>query len=64
MKFFPLLWAGLWRKKTRTILTLLSVVIACADAGDDTASAALAPRAVQMKSRRSKSFSGKRPFTS
>jgi putative ABC transport system permease protein len=28
MKFFPLLWAGLWRKKTRTILTLLSVVVA------------------------------------
>lgn len=28
MKYFPLLWAGLWRKKTRTVLTLLSVVIA------------------------------------
>jgi putative ABC transport system permease protein len=28
VKYFPLLWAGLWRKKTRTILTLLSVVIA------------------------------------
>jgi putative ABC transport system permease protein len=28
MKFFPLLWAGLWRKRTRTVLTLLSVVIA------------------------------------
>ena len=28
MKFFPLLWAGLWRKRTRTMLTLLSVVIA------------------------------------
>ena len=28
MKYFPLLWAGLWRKRTRTILTLLSVVIA------------------------------------
>ena len=28
MKFFPLLWAGLWRKRTRTTLTLLSVVIA------------------------------------
>jgi len=28
MKFFPLLWATLWRKKTRTILTLLSLVAA------------------------------------
>ena len=28
MKYFPLLWAGLWRKKTRTLLTLFSVVIA------------------------------------
>jgi putative ABC transport system permease protein len=28
VKFFPLLWAGLWRKRTRTMLTLLSVVIA------------------------------------
>jgi putative ABC transport system permease protein len=28
MKYFPLVWATLWRKKTRTILTLLSVVIA------------------------------------
>jgi len=28
VKYFPLLWAGLWRKKTRTVLTLLSVVIA------------------------------------
>jgi putative ABC transport system permease protein len=28
MKYFPLLWAGLFRKKTRTILTLLSVVVA------------------------------------
>jgi putative ABC transport system permease protein len=28
MKFFPLLWAGLWRKRTRTVLTLLSVIIA------------------------------------
>jgi putative ABC transport system permease protein len=28
MKYLPLLWAGLWRKKTRTILTLLSVVVA------------------------------------
>jgi putative ABC transport system permease protein len=28
MKYLPLLWAGLFRKKTRTILTLLSVCIA------------------------------------
>jgi len=28
MKFFPLLWAALFRRKTRTILTLLSVIIA------------------------------------
>jgi putative ABC transport system permease protein len=28
MKYFPLLWATLWRKKTRTIFTLLSIVIA------------------------------------
>jgi len=28
MKYFPLLWATLWRKKIRTIFTLLSVVIA------------------------------------
>ncbi len=28
MKYLPLLWAGLFRKKTRTILTLLSVFIA------------------------------------
>ncbi len=28
MKFLPLLWAGLWRRRTRTVLTLLSVVIA------------------------------------
>lgn len=28
MKFFPLLWATLWRKKVRTILTLLSLVAA------------------------------------
>jgi putative ABC transport system permease protein len=28
MKYFPLLWATLWRKKTRTIFTLLSVVVA------------------------------------
>jgi putative ABC transport system permease protein len=28
MKFFPLLWATLWRKKTRTVFTLLSIVVA------------------------------------
>jgi putative ABC transport system permease protein len=28
MKYFPLIWATLWRKKTRTIFTLLSVVVA------------------------------------
>ncbi len=28
MKFFPLLWATLWRRKSRTILTLLSLVAA------------------------------------
>ncbi len=28
MKYFPLIWAGLWRKPTRTILTLLSVSVA------------------------------------
>ena len=28
MKYFPLIWATLWRKKTRTIFTLLSIVIA------------------------------------
>jgi len=28
MKYFPLLWATLWRKKTRTIFTLLSIVAA------------------------------------
>jgi putative ABC transport system permease protein len=28
MKYFPLLWATLWRKKTRTVFTLLSIVIA------------------------------------
>ena len=26
MKFLPLLWAGMWRRKGRTILTLLSIV--------------------------------------
>jgi putative ABC transport system permease protein len=28
MKYFPLIWATLWRKKTRTLFTLLSVIIA------------------------------------
>ena len=28
MKYLPLVWAALWRRKTRTILTFLSVVIA------------------------------------
>lgn len=28
MKYLPLIWAGLWRKRTRTILTFLSVVVA------------------------------------
>jgi putative ABC transport system permease protein len=28
MKYLPLVWATLWRKKTRTIFTLLSVVVA------------------------------------
>jgi putative ABC transport system permease protein len=28
MKYFPLIWATLWRKKARTVLTLLSIVIA------------------------------------
>jgi len=28
MKYLPLLWANLWRKKTRTIFTLLSVAVA------------------------------------
>jgi putative ABC transport system permease protein len=28
MKYFPLIWATLWRKKTRTIFTLLSIMIA------------------------------------
>jgi putative ABC transport system permease protein len=28
VKYLPLLWANLWRKKTRTIFTLLSVVVA------------------------------------
>jgi putative ABC transport system permease protein len=28
MKYFMLIWAGLWRKKTRTILTMLSIMVA------------------------------------
>ena len=28
MKYLPLIWATLWRKKTRTLFTLLSIVIA------------------------------------
>jgi putative ABC transport system permease protein len=28
VKFLPLLWAGLWRKRARTIFTLLSIVVA------------------------------------
>jgi putative ABC transport system permease protein len=28
MKYFPLIWATLWRKKARTIFTLLSVIVA------------------------------------
>ncbi len=28
VKYLPLLWAGLWRKPTRTILTVLSIVVA------------------------------------
>jgi putative ABC transport system permease protein len=28
MKYLPLVWAGLWRKRVRTVLTLLSVVTA------------------------------------
>jgi putative ABC transport system permease protein len=28
VKYFPLIWATLWRRKTRTILTLLSIVVA------------------------------------
>lgn len=30
MKFIPLIWAGMWRKKLRTVLTLLSIVTAFA----------------------------------
>ena len=28
MKYLPLVWAGLWRKRTRTLFTLLSIMIA------------------------------------
>ena len=28
MKFLPLLWSSLWRKKIRTIFTLLSIFVA------------------------------------
>jgi putative ABC transport system permease protein len=28
MKYLPLIWATLWRKKTRTIFTLLSIIVA------------------------------------
>jgi putative ABC transport system permease protein len=28
MKYWPLIWAGLWRKRARTVLTLLCVVVA------------------------------------
>ena len=28
MKYFPLIWAGLWRKKARTLFTMLSIVVA------------------------------------
>ena len=28
MKYFPFVWATLWRKRTRTTFTLLSVIVA------------------------------------
>ena len=28
MRFFPLVWAGLWRKRVRTVLAMLSVALA------------------------------------
>ncbi|MEO8467350.1 MAG: ABC transporter permease [Gammaproteobacteria bacterium] len=28
MKYLPLIWAGLWRKRVRTVLTMLSVIVA------------------------------------
>ena len=30
MKYLPLIWSGLWRKRVRTILTLISVTVAFA----------------------------------
>lgn len=30
MKFIPLIWAGLWRKRARTVFTLLSIIVAFA----------------------------------
>ena len=34
MKFLPLVWAGLWRKRVRTVLAMLSVAIARALVSD------------------------------
>jgi len=28
MKYLPLIWAGLWRKRTRTVFTMLSILVA------------------------------------
>jgi len=28
MKYFSLIWAGLWRKRTRTVFTMLSIIVA------------------------------------
>lgn len=28
MKYLPLIWAGLWRRRTRTVFTILSIVVA------------------------------------
>jgi putative ABC transport system permease protein len=28
MKYLPLIWAGLWRKKLRTMFTFLSILVA------------------------------------
>jgi putative ABC transport system permease protein len=33
MKYLPLVWAGLWRKRVRTVLTMISVIIAFALVG-------------------------------
>jgi len=30
MKYFPLIWSGLWRKKGRTVLNLISILVAFA----------------------------------